>query len=206
MGRMNSLALLVVSALTCACSFALEDERPRQARPGRQASALADGEEALSPNRRRMGLSGALSRIDDFGSASSLDVQVDMGWRFGRFEFGPLAEVNLTHRGSYRVHNSYGDVPSSTAWTLLVGPQARFYFRDNARAQPWISLAAGGAYSDFSGGSDEADFFTRLGVGVSFFSSKWTALELSLSTTDWLDNDIRADVDAQLLLGISTFF
>jgi hypothetical protein len=140
------------------------------------------------------------------GSSSLASINVDMGFRAaGPIEIGPLIGLSRFRQSAYEDYN------------VNIGPQLRYYFREDDKVQPWVSLAAGVSWSksnynpntQFGGNTISDDQFTtflKYGVGCSFFASEWAAFEVSYSMTDYDDSNLLGDVDGLLSFGISTFF
>lgn len=170
-------------------------------------------EPVQQPNPTRLGFAVGYrsSETDVDGDAatklSSFQATIDAGHRvMPNLELGGLFDV--LNESIEDVDS--GDESSLDLWT--VGPQARFYLVSEGNVQPWLSIAAGLGKVDLDSDDGDATFFQG-GVGVSYFPSRWVALEGSLrfqrynleaddglGTTDF-------DTDSlNFLVGLSTFF
>lgn len=164
-----------------------------------QLGACKNNEAVDRANATRLGFAAGFDHVEvDPAGEGSTDTttiygDVDFGHRIGgNFELGGLAGFQSL------------DTPGDRTNSAFLGPQARFYFRESGSVQPWLGGAVGIGGTSFD---DETDGYTfaRAGGGISFFASKWVAIETEL----YFENVNYDDLDTnglRLAFGISTFF
>jgi len=172
--------------------------------PACLAAALALGacknNEAVEfANATRLGFGAGVDYTEtdpdgaDVTDATRVYGGVDFGHRLnGNLELGALVGLESA------------DTPGDRTNSGKLGPQMRYYLRETGSVQPWLAAAVGFGGSD-AGGDSNGYAFASAGGGISFFASKWVAIETKLyyeheNYDDFDKNGIR------LALGISTFF
>lgn len=195
--RVPSFAL----AATVGCAFSL--------------TSCSNMEDVNKVNPTRLGVAASFESLtNSFQGGSDVETQtvgieLDGGHRVvDGLEVGALLswtseEVeNDNFAGTARV--------TSTTERVLFGPQARYYFISEGQVQPWVTAAVGIANIELDFDEppisySESGSFVQGGVGVSYFASRWVAIETAF-TFGRVSID-ESDIDYTALnVGLSVFF
>lgn len=203
--RVSSLAL----AATVGCAFTL--------------TSCSNMEDVNKVNPTRLGVAAQLESFSDsLGSAVDQDrdnigIDLDGGHRISDgLEVGALLswsreETDLDFTTPTGVVGT-----SSTLEQLLLGPQVRYYLIPEGQVQPWVTVSAGLADIEQESNStipgsegseklSENGTFVQGGVGVSYFASRWVAIEGSLQFSSLSIDEIDTE-GTTLQIGLSVFF